>query len=106
MRRLVTIVSTSHAQNAGRPMDSGDMRVNSRRGWRILFLIVVLVLVFGLGGDIRLRPLGHGRRRRHRAGTVLVICLVAYMLGIFRLSRWRTGKRRIAWEQVCSGTEY
>jgi hypothetical protein len=48
----------------------------------MLILIIILILVFGLGGGYyghtRWGPAGIG------LGTILLILLIAYMLGLFR----------------------
>jgi hypothetical protein len=51
----------------------------------MLILIIVLVLVFGLGGGyFGYSRWGTGGGARIGLGTVLVILLVCYLLGLFR----------------------
>jgi len=54
----------------------------------LIVVIIVLILVFGAGGGYY----GHSRwggprKHRHRLGTILLIVLVCWLLGVFPLDR-------------------
>jgi hypothetical protein len=51
----------------------------------MLLLIVILVLIFGLGGGYwGHRTWGPGGGAGVSLGTILIILLIAYLLGLFR----------------------
>jgi hypothetical protein len=62
-----------------------DARFKWRRGATMILLIIILILVFGGGGGYYGHTRwGPGGGAGVGLGTILVILLIAYLLGLFR----------------------